>query len=141
MTLVHQREEGVSLYAWKHRLYALGVEELPFTWQGQYSGHTKGCTVILEAVASQDLWILHSFFGMAGAHNGINVLRRSLVFARLPKGNAPLVIYEIMAHTYTKGYYLADGIYLEWPVFVKTYHDPKEEKYSSQKNKTLAGRM
>jgi hypothetical protein len=42
MTLVHQREEGVSLYAWKHRLYALGVEELPFTWQGQYSGHTKG---------------------------------------------------------------------------------------------------
>jgi hypothetical protein len=29
----------------------------PLAWQGQYSGHAEGCTVIPEAVASQDLWI------------------------------------------------------------------------------------
>jgi hypothetical protein len=56
-TLVHQREEGVSQYAWKHRLYALKVEEPPFCMTRQYSGHAESCTVILEAVASQDLWI------------------------------------------------------------------------------------
>ena len=27
----------------------------PFAWHGQYKGHVKGATIILEAVASQDL--------------------------------------------------------------------------------------
>jgi hypothetical protein len=27
----------------------------PFGWQGQFKWHKEGCTIILEAVASQDL--------------------------------------------------------------------------------------
>jgi hypothetical protein len=69
-------------------------------WQGQYSGHAEGCTVIFEAVVSQDLWIWHAFFIMAGSHNDINVLHQSPIFFRLAEGNTPLEAMRLWAiHT------------------------------------------
>jgi hypothetical protein len=67
-----------------------------------FKGHKEWCTVILDAVASQDLRIWHSFFNMEGSNNGINVLQRSLVFARLAEGNAPQVSYESMVILMTR---------------------------------------
>ena len=32
-------------------------KDCPSAWQGQCKGHVKGCTIILEVVASQDIWI------------------------------------------------------------------------------------
>ena len=53
-------------------------------WQGMYTGHCHEPTIILEAVASQDLWIWHAFFGLPGSLNEINVLDRSSVTPRIP---------------------------------------------------------
>src|SRR5438132_639035 len=39
---------------WKWKNY-------PSAWQGMYSGHLHEPTIVLEAVASQDLWILACF--------------------------------------------------------------------------------
>jgi hypothetical protein len=79
-------------------------KKCPFGWQGQFKGHKEECTVILEAVASQDLWIWHSFFGMAGSNNDINVLHRSPVFSRLTECTTPQISYEINGNPYDKGY-------------------------------------
>ena len=49
----------------------------PKAWHGQFkSGHDKKkhATIVLEAVATQDLWIWHSFFGLPECLNDINIL-------------------------------------------------------------------
>ena len=97
----------------------------PTAWQGMYTGHCHEPTIILEAVASQDLWIWHAFFGLPGSLNDINALERSPVFATLTKGRAPPINYRINGHDYTMGYYLADGIYPNWSTFVKTIPCPQ----------------
>jgi hypothetical protein len=96
----------------------------PSAYQGQYSGHYHTPTIILEAVASHDLWIWHAFFGLPGSLNDINVLHRSPLFAKLSNGEAPQVNYNINGHNYSMGYYLADGIYPSWATLVKTILEP-----------------
>ncbi|XP_038678744.1 putative nuclease HARBI1 [Tripterygium wilfordii] len=72
----------------------------PSAWKGMYTGHIHEPTLILEAVASYDLWIWHAFFGMPGALNDINVLDRSNVFSELTQGRAPAVdFYAIFVKT------------------------------------------
>ena len=97
----------------------------PSSWHGQYTGHTHKPTIILEAVASYDLWIWHAFFGMPGSHNDINVLDRSHLFSDLAEGYAPAVNYTINGHNYNTGYYLADGIYPKWATLVQSISQPQ----------------
>ena len=50
----------------------------PKAWAGMYQGRYKKPTIVLEAVATQDLRIWHAFLGMPGSSNDINVLDRLL---------------------------------------------------------------
>lgn len=100
----------------------------PTAWAGQYKGKGKKPTIVLEAVASYDLWIWHAFFGMPGSANDINVLERSPLFADLYCGRTPAVEYVINGRIYTTGYYLADGIYPPLATLVQTISSPVGQK-------------
>ncbi|XP_019087477.1 PREDICTED: uncharacterized protein LOC104728278 [Camelina sativa] len=64
-------------------------------WKGQYSHGYGKPTIVLEAVASQDLWIWHAFFGPPGTLNDINVLDRSPDFDDILEGRALRVDYFV----------------------------------------------
>jgi hypothetical protein len=101
----------------------------PVAWKGQFCRGDHGKpTIMLEAVASQDLWIWHAFFGVAGSNNDINVLNQSDVFASVLEGQSPNVQYTVNTTQYNMGYYLADGIYPEWATLVKTIPLPQGDK-------------
>jgi hypothetical protein len=105
-----------------------------------FKGHVNEPTMILEAVASQDLWIWHAYFGLPGSLNDINVLQRSPVFSKLAEGQTPAVNYSINGHQYTMGYYLADGIYPRWATFVKSIPAPDTRKHKTFAKKQEACR-
>jgi len=71
-------------------------QNCPVAWKGQFTrGDYKVPTIILEAIASYDLWIWHAFFGAAGSNNDINVLDQSLLFTEQLQGKAPKVQYTV----------------------------------------------
>jgi hypothetical protein len=60
------------------------------------------------------------FFGAAGSNNDINVLNQSTIFINELKGQAPRVQYMVNGNQHNIEYFLVDGIYPEWAVFVKS---------------------
>jgi hypothetical protein len=112
-------------------LHALVVEEFPTALQGTFGrgDHHGRPTIMLEAVASRDLWIWHAYFGSAGSNNDINVLNDGHLFDEVISGRDYTVEYEVNGNRYTQPYYLVDGIYPNWSRFVKTIRRPKEDKH------------
>ncbi|XP_071688393.1 uncharacterized protein [Rutidosis leptorrhynchoides] len=106
-------------WAWKN---------CPVGWKGQYTRGDHGHpTIMLEAVASYDMWIWHSFFGMAGSNNDINVLNHSPLFDSLKKDTTAPAPFKVNGHVYPFDYYLADEIYPDWTTLIKEYLTPIDE--------------
>ncbi|KAM0058129.1 putative harbinger transposase-derived protein [Helianthus debilis subsp. tardiflorus] len=97
-----------------------------------YTSHTQGehgyPTIMLEVVASQDLWIWHSYFGIKGCDNDTNVLNQSIVFNYVLHGSVPLYHFTANGKEYTRAYYLADNVYPECATLVKSFTHPQDPK-------------
>ncbi|XP_021971081.1 uncharacterized protein LOC110866035 [Helianthus annuus] len=92
----------------------------PTAWRGMYTRGDQGHpTIILEVVASQELWIWHAFFGIPGSNNDINILQNSEVFDDVIKGIGPDTRFTVSGVEYRRGYYLVDGIYPQYSTLLK----------------------
>ncbi|GJW32845.1 zinc finger, CCHC-type containing protein [Tanacetum coccineum] len=101
----------------------------PKALHGQFKRRDKKYpTIMLEAVADQQLWFWHAYFGVPGANNDLNVLYGSPLFDDLLTDKAPEAPFVVNGKTYEKGYYLADGIYPQWSTFVKAFTIARDQK-------------
>ncbi|XP_073130843.1 uncharacterized protein [Henckelia pumila] len=69
------------------------------------------------------------------SRSDINVLNESPLFNVVLQGNASNVHFTVNETSYTKGYYLTDGIYPEWAAFVKSFtcpEDPNKKKFKER---------
>ncbi|RYQ93436.1 hypothetical protein Ahy_B09g099706 isoform B [Arachis hypogaea] len=112
----------------EHKAKIMAIKEKELQIQAAMRGYCGVATIVLEVVASSDLWIWHAFFGVSGSNNDINVLDHFPVLDDILNDRAPEVNYTINGNNYTMGYYLADDIYPEWATFVKSISKPQGEK-------------
>jgi hypothetical protein len=121
---------GFSSWDTKHFQW----KNCPVRLAGQHKGHAEGGkkTLILETIADPDLYLWSIFFGEAGSLNDINVLDKSSIVLSILNGKFDLKTdeYEINGHLRNWLYFLADGIYPDWAIFVKTFQCPLDEKES-----------
>ncbi|KAJ0948547.1 putative harbinger transposase-derived protein [Helianthus annuus] len=104
-------------------------QNCPVSWKGQYTRGDHGHpTIILEAVASQDLWIWHAFFALPGSLNDLNIIYQSQIFEDVVAGTGPDISFTVSGVEYRRGYYLADGIYPTYSTIVKTIPYPTDDK-------------
>ncbi|XP_076943373.1 uncharacterized protein LOC143613585 [Bidens hawaiensis] len=104
-------------------------EACQVTWQGQYHrSDYDGPTIIIEVVASFDLWIWHAFFGMPGANNVIAMINVSPIFYHLINGVGPNTSFATNDLNYEYEYYLVDDINPDWATLVRSFTCPTDDK-------------
>jgi hypothetical protein len=68
---------------------------------------------------------LSCFFGVVDSSNDINVLNQCPLFIDVIKGRTPEVSFTVNGRDNHMRYYLTNGIYPSWPVFVEGVHVPQ----------------
>ena len=95
---------------------------------GQHKGKEKKNTLILEAICDLDTYIWYSFFGESGSLNDLNILEKSTIVGSILNGTMELhlpqeLYYSINGTVHNYLYFLVDGIYPKWPIFISTVSD------------------
>ena len=105
-------------------------KKCPTALHGQYKGRKECKTLVLEAVVDCDLRFWFINFGRPGSLSDLNILHQSSIVRKLLSHD-----YKIKTKPYTINntvrdymYFLVDGIYPPWSIFVPTIKIPRDNK-------------
>ena len=95
---------------------------------GQHKGKEKMNTLILEAICDPDTYIWYSFLGEPESLNDLNILEKSTIVGSILNGTMEFHLpqelhYSISGTVRDYLYFLVDGIYPKWPIFISTVSD------------------
>jgi len=114
----------------------------PTAWQWQFkNGKEDHSSIILEAVADYNAWFWHSFFGSPGTNNDINTWDQSPLLRSMLDGTMDELDFEftIGKETFSKLWFMVDGIYPELSQFVKTVAVPLNNNFQTNYAKWQEG--
>jgi hypothetical protein len=102
----------------------------PNAHHGHYIGKPGKPTVVLEAACGKNLRFSHADFGFPGSQNDLSIVTRSTFLARHIDGTFPPqgFTYTLNGVDSDKPYYLADGIYPRWSLFLQAIKQPMTAK-------------
>lgn len=120
-------------------------DKCPVRLQGQHRGHHAGGkhTKILEAIADDTCFFWFINFGDPGSLNDLNVLAKSSIVGSLISGLLDIKCDPYLLHGRRRDwmYFLADGIYPEWAMFVKTIphavRQSPQQKFFAQRQEAV----
>ena len=90
--------------------------------QAGFTSGKDGCpSVVVSAVAHDNLWCSHVYVGEPGSENDITTLRNDPLFGKVLGGwgRDTFRIGTDDARPFLQAYFLVDGIYPEWAIFAK----------------------
>lgn len=101
----------------------------PKALQGIMTGKNNRPEVRMEVICSLDLWIWSFKFGLPGAMNDLNILELSDHFAKVLSGVFPSISpnYQVDNKPFSWFYYLTDGIYPPWRIFIQSINNSDDE--------------
>eukprot|EP00170_Pyropia_yezoensis_P003589 contig_14977_g3599 len=99
----------------------------PSAHAGMYKGRHKHPNIVLETICDEDMWVWHLFAGCPGSNNDVNVLSHSPLMVQITKGEwpPPGSTYTVNGEEMTLPYYLVDGIYPRYFIFVAPHAMPQ----------------
>jgi Plant transposon protein len=109
----------------------------PVSWHGQHKGKDKKPCCRMELLCDAFLYIYHVMFGTPGSKNDINVMNSSTLFDRVRAEKWPPARSETIIGGFplTWFFFLVDGIYPRFRIFVSSISPPrnmKEKVFSSR---------